>query len=285
MLDAASSRRRRRSLFLWGVIVVSAAIAVVLGVVGYAEYHSTALDGVGDRSFLGLLYDSVRLLLVDWNISPDETLPKAIQMARLFALLSWGAAAVKGVFTLARRRIELIRCRPGRRRACGGSTSRASRKPGLVANATWLATDIPPQSSDGVSKANIASSATSWQRYPYQAETENVSSDSSRSAKPWKSKPSSRSKLPGGGGFRRPRTPARGVISSPPALPSAMLVRSDFSRVGSGNATGPARKGSCEIQRGSADPVRRSKRETRCAASRHNQLVPRNWALIVSLMG
>lgn len=60
MLDAASSRRRRRSLFLWGVIVVSAAIAVVLGVVGYAEYHSTALDGVGDRSFLGLLYDSVR---------------------------------------------------------------------------------------------------------------------------------------------------------------------------------------------------------------------------------
>ena len=121
MLDAASSRRRPRSLFLWGVIVVSSAIAVVLGVVGYAEYHSTALDGVGDWSFLGLLYDSVRLLLVDWNISPDETLPKAIQMARLFALLSWGAAAVKGVFTLARRRIELIRCRLHRDHAvvCG----------------------------------------------------------------------------------------------------------------------------------------------------------------------
>jgi len=121
MLETASSRRRQKSFFLWGVIVVSALIAIVLGIVGYAEYHSTAPDGAGDRSFLGLLYDSVRLLLVDWNISADETLPKAIQMARLFALVSWGAAGVKGLFTLARRRIELIRCRLHRDHAvvCG----------------------------------------------------------------------------------------------------------------------------------------------------------------------
>jgi hypothetical protein len=33
---------------------------------------------------------------------------------------------------------------------------------------------------------------------------------------------------PSGGGFRRPRTPAPGIISSPPALPSAMLARLAF---------------------------------------------------------
>ena len=44
-------------------------------------------------------------------VSVSETLPKAVQMARMFAFLSWSAAAVKGLFTLARRRLERLRCR------------------------------------------------------------------------------------------------------------------------------------------------------------------------------
>ena len=82
--------------------------------------------------------------------------------------------------------------------------------------------------SDDVSRANTASSDTSWLRYPYQAQTENVFSDSSSSAKPSKPEPSSRSTPRSGGGFRRLRTPAPGIILSPPALPSAMLARIVF---------------------------------------------------------
>jgi len=64
-----------------------------------------------------------------------------------------------------------------------------------------------------------------WMRYPYQAQTENVFSDSSSSAKPSEPDRSSRSTGRNGGGFRRPRTPAPGIISSPPELPSTMLAR------------------------------------------------------------
>jgi len=101
------------------VIIVSAGIAFVLGIVGYAEYHATQADGSAERSLLGLVYDSLRLLLGD--VSASENLPKALQTARLFAFVSWGAAAVKGLFTLARKRVELIRCRLQRNHAivCG----------------------------------------------------------------------------------------------------------------------------------------------------------------------
>ena len=115
--------------------------------------------------------------------------------------------------------------------------------------------------------------------------TESALHDSLRSDKPSNPGPSRVSSQINGGLFRSPRTLAPGIISSPPALPSATLARCALSRTGNGNATGPARKGICEIQRGSGDPVRRSERETRCAASRHNQLVPCNSALIRSPMG
>ena len=119
MLPTSPSRKRRRSLLVWGFIVVSAGAAFVLGIVGFAEYHATHTDGSPDRSFVGLAYDSLRLLLGD--VSASETLPKALHMARLFAFVSWGAAAVKGLFTLARKRLELIRCRLTRNHAivCG----------------------------------------------------------------------------------------------------------------------------------------------------------------------
>lgn len=109
MLQDESSRRRRRSFLLWGAIIASAGAAVVFGMVGYAEYYATLPGGSVDRSFLGLFSDSVRLLFGD--VSVGDTLPKAVQMARLFAFLSWSAAAVKGLFTLARRRLERLRCR------------------------------------------------------------------------------------------------------------------------------------------------------------------------------
>lgn len=104
---------------MWGLIIVSAGAAFVLGIVGYAEYHATQADGAADRSFMGLAYDSLRLLFGD--VSASETLPKALQMARLFAFVSWSAAAVKGVFTLARKRVEIMRCRLHRNHAivCG----------------------------------------------------------------------------------------------------------------------------------------------------------------------
>jgi hypothetical protein len=43
MLQDASSRKRRRSLLLWGAIIISAGAAVAFGFAGYAEYNSTLL--------------------------------------------------------------------------------------------------------------------------------------------------------------------------------------------------------------------------------------------------
>ena len=103
----------------WIFIGVTALIALVLGVVGYAEYYETQPTGSEAPSRLDLFRDSVRLLLGDSSMS--DTLPNALQLARLFAFLSWGAAAVKGFLTFARKRIELARCRRYRDHAvvCG----------------------------------------------------------------------------------------------------------------------------------------------------------------------
>ena len=103
----------------WIFIGVTALIALVLGVVGYAEYYETQPTGSEAPSRLDLFRDSVRLLLGDSSMS--DTLPNALQLARLFAFLSWGAAAVKGFLTFARKRIELARCRRYRGHAvvCG----------------------------------------------------------------------------------------------------------------------------------------------------------------------
>jgi hypothetical protein len=121
MLPNPSPRKRRRPLIVWGIIIVSAILAFVLGIFGYAEYYATRLGTAAPPSITRLVYDSARLLVADWGSSADEKLPRAIQMARLFALVSWSAAAIKGLFTLASKRVELIRCRLHRNHAivCG----------------------------------------------------------------------------------------------------------------------------------------------------------------------
>jgi hypothetical protein len=115
------TRRRRRSLITWGLIIVSAGIAFVLGVVGYAEYYAPRLDTSPPPSFLDLVQDSARLLVTEWGDSAGDTMPKTLQMARWFALLSWSAAAIKGLLNFASKQVQLIRCRLHRNHAivCG----------------------------------------------------------------------------------------------------------------------------------------------------------------------
>jgi hypothetical protein len=115
------SRRRRRSLITWGFIVVSAGIALVLGILGYAEYYAPRLDTSSPPSFKDLLYDSARLLVAKWDNSSGDTMPKTLQMARWFALLSWSAAAIKGLLNFASKQVQIIRCRLHRNHAivCG----------------------------------------------------------------------------------------------------------------------------------------------------------------------
>ncbi len=108
-LQRTSSKRRRRSLFLWGAIAVCAVAALTFGIVGYADYYATRTEESGGRGFFGHAYDSVRLFFGDASV--DETLPRALRLARTLAFLSWSAAAVKGLFTLAGRRLERLRCR------------------------------------------------------------------------------------------------------------------------------------------------------------------------------
>jgi hypothetical protein len=103
----------------WALIAISALIAVVLGVIGYAEYYEASSGDEAPPSMFALLRDSVRLLLVESSTS--ENFPSALRLARFFAFLSWSAAAVKGFLVFARKRIELARCRRQRDHAvvCG----------------------------------------------------------------------------------------------------------------------------------------------------------------------
>lgn len=116
-----SSRRRRKPLITWSLIIVSAGIAFVLGIFGYAEYYAPRLDTSPPPSFKDLLYDSARLLVAKWDDSSGDTMPKTLQMARWFALLSWSAAALKGLLSFASKQVQLIRCKLHRNHAivCG----------------------------------------------------------------------------------------------------------------------------------------------------------------------
>ena len=108
-------------------------------------------------------------------------------------------------------------------------------------NASGLAIEIQRLPSDDVSRANTANSDTSWLRYPYQAQTESISDDNSRFDKLSRSERSSRSTPRSGGGFRRPRTPAPGIISSPNGQWSA--IRAPFDCAINQNAAGTAQTG------------------------------------------
>ena len=84
--------------------------------------------------------------------------------------------------------------------------------------------------------------------YPRRTATENGFYNNWRSAKPSNPGPSSGRSQPNGGRFRRLRTPAHGVISSPVAPHTATLVRFDFYGDESGNEAVATKKGSCEMQ-------------------------------------
>jgi hypothetical protein len=119
MSPTPPSRPRRKLPMTWALIAVSALLALVLGAFGYAEYYEATSGGEASPGLFALLRDSARLLLVESSTS--ENLPDALRLARFFAFLSWSAAAVKGFFTFAKRRIELARCRRHRDHAvvCG----------------------------------------------------------------------------------------------------------------------------------------------------------------------
>ena len=78
--------------------------------------------------------------------------------------------------------------------------------------------------------------------------TENGFHNNWRSAKPSNPGPSSRSSQSNGERFRRLRTPAHGVISSPLAPHTATLVRFDFCGDETGSAAVRMKKGSCEMR-------------------------------------
>jgi hypothetical protein len=78
--------------------------------------------------------------------------------------------------------------------------------------------------------------------------TGNDSWNNWRSAKPSNPGPSGGRSQPNGGRFRRLRTPAHGVISSPVAPHTATPVRFDFYSDETGSAAVPTKKESCEMR-------------------------------------
>ena len=138
--------------------------------------------------------------------------------------------------------------RLGRARACGRSTSRASSERARSAGRHGAAIATLPLASGHSSSERITFSGASSPRYPWPAATESNSVDNSRFDKPSKPEPSSESSRSNARRFRRPGIRGPGASSSQAAPPSATPARFDFYSDESGNATVPARRGSCEIQ-------------------------------------
>jgi len=138
--------------------------------------------------------------------------------------------------------------RPSRRRACGRNTSSLSTKPVDSASRRGAATETPPLASVGDSKRSIETSEVSSPPYPCGPATENGFHNNWRSAKPSNPGPSSGSSRFNGRRFRRLRTPAHGVISSPVAPHTATLVRFDFYGDQSESEAVPTKKESCEMR-------------------------------------
>ena len=119
-----------------------------------------------------------------------------------------------------------------------------------VSNATTLgaATETPPLTSVRGSKRSIGTSEVSSPPYPCRPATGNRFCNNWRSAKPSNPGPSSGSSRSNGRRFRRLRTPAHGVISSPVAPHTATLVRFDFYGDQSESEAVPTKKESCEMR-------------------------------------
>jgi len=134
-----------------------------------------------------------------------------------------------------------------------------------VCNWRIVSTSAPAANPGAVATCQLAIEASSY--------------DNSRSERRWKPGSSSESSQSNGRRFKRPGIPAPGVTSSPDAPRNATPARFDFYIDESGNAGVRTKKGSCEMQ---GDRVEMQIGET---ATRHNELVPRNSALILGPMG
>ena len=115
------------------------------------------------------------------------------------------------------------------------------------ANTPGAATETPPLASVGGSKRSIETSEVSSPPYPCRATTEDAFHGNFGSAKPSNPGPSSGSSQSNGGRFRRLRTLAHGVISSPVAPHTATPVRFDFYSDQGGSEAVQTTYGSCEM--------------------------------------
>ena len=100
---------------------------------------------------------------------------------------------------------------------------------------------------------SIETIEASSQPYPCRAATENAFHNNWRSAKPSNPGPSSGRSQSNGERFRRLHTLAHGVISSPVAPHTAILVRFDFYGDETGSAAVRMKKGSYEMQGGAVE--------------------------------
>jgi hypothetical protein len=115
-----SSRRRRASLIAWALIIISAIVGFILGILGFTDYYGGP-SASAHPSVTDILYYSARLFVVEWDIPAGDAVPKTLEVARWLAPLSLSAAAIKTLLNFARDQVQLIRCRVHRNHAivCG----------------------------------------------------------------------------------------------------------------------------------------------------------------------
>ena len=116
-----SSRGHQRTLFVWSAIAISAALAFVLGVWGYWQYYDAKPATSSEPSFIDVLYYTLQLFVLEFEVSSGEHLPWPLEIARWLAPLSLSAAAIKTILNFAREQVQFLRCRLHRNHAvvCG----------------------------------------------------------------------------------------------------------------------------------------------------------------------
>jgi len=109
--------RRRGALTAWTLVVVSAMVAYVLGVVGFSEYYHDEPGSIDSNT----LYYALRLFLLEWDLPEDATLNASLEWARWLAPASVSVAAISAIVTFADRWSRRVRLRFNRNHAivCG----------------------------------------------------------------------------------------------------------------------------------------------------------------------
>ena len=97
-------RSAARNRWEWTIVVVAAAVALVLGMVGFAR-----LDP--DAPFTELLYRSLQLFTLESGAVAEGSAPLSLEIARLLAPVVAAYAAVRAVLLLVRDRLSLLRVR------------------------------------------------------------------------------------------------------------------------------------------------------------------------------